>query len=797
MAFVLGEVIAIYAQAALLFVTVLLVLLSFILLLFKNREQKIEKVMLMTLSLCFMVVGYLITEGELSKKKSIDEMNGQTIVVNGEILQITDTKYGFRYKIKTTIENLAENNKRNLKKIKDVNLIFETKEELSVSIGNNVKCKGIINRFDKARNKGNFDSDKYYQSLGMYGEIANCSVEITSNETNLIKQRLYNLKKSYTRQLKKICNDNNIGVFKICNLENGGIIQGILFGNKNDINDDIKSLYQMNGISHILAISGLHISLIGLFVYSLIRKKLKFIPAAFFSISIILLFSMMTGFGVATVRATIMFIMKILGEVLGRKNDRLNSISLALLLIACSNPMAIINSGFQMSFMAILGANFVWKITEKFMDIKGKMWSAFGFSLCITIVMNPIIAWNYYQIPMYSVLLNLIIVPVMGIVIVSGFVGLYSSYLFVIIGKITILPACLIIKLYGLLCTIVEHIPFYNVICGKPNVIVVIVYYFTIAGMCIVMKIYLKKNEDKESKKIIPKTGQIVENERSKKAKKRKIFIKKITFVFGSFIIITISLFVHIFTGIEVNFLDVGQGDGIVIQTKNIVMTVDGGSTDIKNVGKYRIIPFIKYKGIKRIDYAMISHLDNDHVSGVKELLAQSKNGGIKVRNIVLPKLLNKDDEYVEMEKLAHAMGVEVLYLKNGDSIEAGPLKIKCINPDVKNQMDDRNDNSTVLDVKYKNFSMLLTGDISSEVENNIEKNLAQKYTVLKVPHHGSRFSSSENMLSKIEPKYSVISCGEGNSYGHPHIETIDRLNMHNTEILRTDLIGEIDFRME
>ena len=744
-----------------------------------------------------MVVGYLITEGELSKKKSIDEMNGQTIVVNGEILQITDTKYGFRYKIKTTIENLAGNNKRNLKKIKDVNLIFETKEELSVSIGNNVKCRGIINRFDKARNKGNFDSEKYYQSLGIYGEIANCSVEITSNETNLIKQRLYDLKKSYTRRLKKICNDNNVGVFKICNLENGGIIQGILLGNKNDINDDIKSLYQMNGISHILAISGLHISLIGLFVYSLIRKKLKFIPAAFFSISIILLFSMMTGFGVATVRATIMFIMNIAGEVLGRKNDRLNSISLALLLIACSNPMAIINSGFQMSFMAILGANFVWKITEKFMDIKGKMWSAFGFSLCITIVMNPIIAWNYYQIPMYSVLLNLIIVPLMGIVIASGFVGLYSSYLFVIIGKITILPACLIIKLYGLLCTIVEHIPFYNMICGKPNIFVVIIYYCTIAGMCIGMKIYLKKSEDKESKKIIPKTGQIVESKKSKKAKKRKIFIKKIIFVFGSFIIITISLFVHIFTGFEVNFLDVGQGDGIAIRTHDAFITVDGGSSDVKNVGKYRIIPFIKYKGIRAIDYAIISHLDNDHVSGVRELLEQSDNGGIKVRNIVLPKLLNKDDEYVEMEKLAHAMGVEVLYLKNGDSIEAGPLKIKCINPDIKNQMDDRNDNSTVLDVKYKNFSMLLTGDISSEVENNIEKNLAQKYTVLKVPHHGSRFSSSEKLLSKVSPKYSVISCGEGNSYGHPHIETIDRLNMHNTEILRTDLIGEIDFRME
>lgn len=570
-----------------------------------------------------------------------------------------------------------------------------------------------------------------------------------------------------------------------------------MLGNKNDINDDIKSLYQMNGISHILAISGLHISLIGLFVYSLIRKKLKFIPAAFFSISIILLFSMMTGFGVATVRATIMFIMNIAGEVLGRKNDRINAIALAFLLIVCSNPMVIINSGFQMSFAAIIGANFVWKITEKFMDIKGKMWSAFGFSLCITIVMNPIIAWNYYQIPMYSVLLNLIIVPLMGIVIASGFVGLYSSYLFVIIGKITILPACLIIKMYGLLCTIVEHIPFYNMICGKPNIFVVIIYYCTIAGMCIGMKIYLKKSEDKESKKIIPKTGQIVESKKSKKAKKRKIFIKKIIFVFGSFIIITISLFVHIFTGFEVNFLDVGQGDGIAIRTHDAFITVDGGSSDVKNVGKYRIIPFIKYKGIRAIDYAIISHLDNDHVSGVRELLEQSDNGGIKVRNIVLPKLLNKDDEYVEMEKLAHAMGVEVLYLKNGDSIEAGPLKIKCINPDIKNQMDDRNDNSTVLDVKYKNFSMLLTGDISSEVENNIEKNLAQKYTVLKVPHHGSRFSSSENMLSKIEPKYSVISCGEGNSYGHPHIETIDRLNMHNTEILRTDFIGEIDFRME
>ena len=111
--------------------------------------------------------------------------------------------------------------------------------------------------------------------------------------------------------------------------------------------------------------------------------------------------------------------------------------------------------------------------------------------------------------------------------------------------------------------------------------------------------------------------------------------------------------------------------------------------------------------------------------------------------------------------------------------------------------MDDRNDNSMVLDVKYKTFSMLLTGDISSEVEKNIEDDLAQNYTVLKVPHHGSRFSSSDNMLSEVKPKYSVISCGEGNSYGHPHMETIDRLNRQNTEILRTDLIGEIDFRME
>ena len=122
----------------------------------------------------------------------------------------------------------------------------------------------------------------------------------------------------------------------------------------------------------------------------------------------------------------------------------------------------------------------------------------------------------------------------MGIVIASGFVGLYSSYLFVIIGKITILPACLIIKLYGLLCTIVEHIPFYNMICGKPNIFVVIIYYCTIAGMCIGMKIYLKKSEDKESKKIIPKTGQIVESKKSKKAKKRKIFIKKIIRAFVS-----------------------------------------------------------------------------------------------------------------------------------------------------------------------------------------------------------------------------------------------------------------------
>lgn len=242
--------------------------------------------------------------------------------------------------------------------------------------------------------------------------------------------------------------------------------------------------------------------------------------------------------------------------------------------------------------------------------------------------------------------------------------------------------------------------------------------------------------------------------------------------------------------------LDVGQGDCIYIRDENgISYLFDGGSTDVKQAGKYRIYKTLRYMGIRRIDYAVISHGDADHVNGIKELIDMS-GASFTVGEVVMPDIKDKDSEesYAGMIEYAHKAGINISYKKAGDVLvcdNSTAFKITCMHPCESYDYEDANDYSAVYMIEYKDFSMLMMGDAGKKAEkcmmNDWKQHKELKVFALKAGHHGSRYSCSEAFLESIDPAIALISCGKDNRYKHPHKEMLTRLHNMDIKPYRTD----------
>ena len=532
-----------------------------------------------------------------------------------------------------------------------------------------------------------------------------------------------------------------------------------------------------------------------MFLYSLLRKRFSFATSSALTIAVVTLFAITSGMGIATIRAFVMFILKLIGEILGRKYDYITAISLSALILLADNPFIIINSGFQMSFCAMITITIIWPKVVYLINIKSKIANSIVFSLCIGIFMNPVIAYNYFQLPTYSFMLNIIVVPLLGIVVISAIAGSGMGFLSILMGKTALTPGCLILEVYTFLCENVLKIPGAVIVVGKPTIKIIVLYYMVIVFFLFCFTL-VRKNYEKDCniKEMIDENGKKVISSQIILKKQRKFDFKIRLAVIGISILSGFFIYYTPSKGLDIQFMDVGQGDGIFIKADDgTTITIDGGSSDVKNVAKYRMIPCIKASGTGVIDYAVITHADKDHISGIEEILNMNTENGLTIRNLVMPHVSYEDEAYDELLTAAKTKGIQVLYIKEGDTMKLGKVEIKCIHPDGKYISDNRNDYSTVLSLKYENFSALFTGDIPAEIEKSIINKIDNNYTILKVAHHGSKYSSDMEFLKKVMPAYSVISVGEDNSYGHPGTETINKLKSLNSKILRTDLSGEIE----
>ena len=785
LAFVLGEVIAVFDLNIAVPCIVLAIIVIRKIIIKAYEDMGAFVVIFFTL-----ITGFMLMSNEITTRNHIYDLKENTVIVQGKIYKIENTAFGTNIYLKG-VE--VENGEKSV----SVKRIFVNTEKIpNVKIGNIIKVRGKLRQFEEAANKGNFDSRKYYLSLGFYGKIEAGTIEVINSDYSGIRQGLYELRMEIIERLEKLCSDNN-GIFSIINNKNG-IIGAIILGDKTDLDSDIKELYSVSGIAHILAISGLHISFIGMAIYRLLKRRFRFLFSAAVSIPVVLSFGIMSGFGISTIRAIIMFILKIIGEVLGRKYDAITAISLAGLVLLVQNPFVVCNSGFQMSFGAIIAIVLILPIVEEILNTDNKIIKVLSANFTISLVMNPILAWNYYELPTFSFLLNIVVVPLMSVVIVSSIVGIFCSCIMFGFGKAVIFPGCGILELYTFLCNIINKSSVASIVVGQPKVTIIIVYYAILLVVLFGLKnIRTKYTRAEKERNIIKKeTGLVLEKKAKKERRIKGQNVKlRLACIVGFFLLNCLIYYIPN-PGFYITFINVGQGDGILIHGDNgTKVMVDGGSTSEKQVAKNCIVPYLKAEGIGTIDYSIITHTDKDHISGILEILENNNSNRIRIKNLVMPDINMKDDTYNELIEKAKLKKINVLYIKKGDTLSLGKTKIKCIYPETTTTASDKNDYCTVLSVKNKTSKILLTGDISKEIEEKIKDDIEENYTVLKVAHHGSNYSSSEKFLKKVNPKYSIISVGKNNSYGHPGNETMERLRKQGGVIYRTDEKGGITIR--
>ncbi len=665
-------------------------------------------------------------------------ISATAVVIKGP----SEGEYNYKYTVKARTGKY-----KNKKFIVYIN----KKNKKLLEYGDLIEIKGEYSAPEVARNYKGFDYSQYLKTLNIYGTIkVEESKIINKNQLSPILISINNIKE------KMIDNANRNMPKRTANL-----LLGILIGERDNIQEDIIESFRTANLSHILAVSGAHTSYIILGITYLISKS-KTPKRIGYIITIInlLIFIIITGASYSVVRACIMAIVVIGAKICYRKENFFTSICISLIIILIQNPFAINDIGLKLSFMGTAGiVIFNKSITNFFikLKIKQKIAEALSVTFSAQLMIMPITILNFNTISLTFFISNILASPLLGIIIIFGFISIFISSILNPISKILFLILHIFLELLILVSKVTEKIPGSSILVRTPNILFAIVYYILILFFNYFFVI--KQNPTRRFHKKIIKIITI---------KNIKNGFKVIAVVF--LIMLLLTRIVRIINPtLKIYFIDVGQGDSTLIVTpKNKKILIDGGE------GKTNVLfQYLLDRRINKIDYIIISHFDSDHCNGLIEIIEK-----MRVENIVMSKQSKESEEYKKILEIIKQKNIKVSSVKAEDKIIIEKnLYTKILNPAEKFEFQDLNNNAIVAKLVYKNFSMLFTGDIEKA-----EENLAKKYknelksTILKVAHHGSKTSTSEEFLKYVEPQIALIGVGENNKFGHPNQITIEKL---------------------
>lgn len=679
----------------------------------------------------------------------------------GTIVSIqSENEYYYNYVLK--IKQINGESKYN-----NTNIALRVKKEQhskyeGLEYGNLIVGIGAFEKPAIRRNFKGYDQSQYLKSTNVY---AICKSDI--DNIQVVKENALFIVNIWIHKLNTLLKSN---LYSLLPKELANIAVAFLLGDSSLIESNQRNVFSDASLSHILAISGMHVTYVVLGC-SFFIKKLDKRKSKYFLIMFLIFFAELTGGSPSVIRAVIMNVIIITSKLVYRKSDTVNNISIACFIILIINPYNILNLGFQLSFLGTLGmVLFNLKISAFFEEYLGflygnkllkKIMSIIILSISANILIFPIIVYNFNTTSFVFLISNILVTPILGIMFLSGYIVLLFSIISVKFANFFIFPLHICLKLFYLIAEFSSNISFMRFLVVTPSICEIAVYFIVIFYL---FYFYNKKH----NKNII------------------KILLCLIIIVF-------MVNFINLYNcGLKLYFIDVGQGDStLIITDNNKKILIDGGGSETGSydVGEKVLVPYLLDRKIMTIDYMMFSHFDADHAQACVRVIEK-----LNVLNIILTEQVIESDLYKQITTLAKRKNIRLIYVKIGDKINIGDVQITILHPQnelIKNN--PMNSNSIVCRLEYNAFSMLFTGDIEEETEKLIlSKNINLKADILKVAHHGSKTSSTMEFLNVVKPKIALIGVGEKNKYGHPSMEVMERLEYIRTKIFRTDENGEI-----
>ncbi len=597
--------------------------------------------------------------------------------------------------------------------------------------------------------------------------------------------------------------------------EDGGVVAAIVLGDKSGLSGEVKRLYQEGGIAHLLAISSLHISLLGMGIYRILRRGgCPFWGASLLSGSFLVSFCIFSGVSVSAVRACIMFLLWLGSQVTGRKADGFTSASVAAVItLVFFSPEYLWDSSFLLSFGCILSLWLLPPLARALLPIPGRIGAALQSSAALQLGTLPIVLYFFYQATPYGILVNFLVIPFLELLMVSGLLGSLAGMFLPSLGAFLAAPCRYLVKWFELVCKAEGALPWSVVITGRPALWQVGGYY----GILLFLLWWVKR-ENLQRERERKKTHFHEASGQSGWGRRRRMAERIGVTMFFIFSVALLSF--RVSPKLRITVMDVGQGDGILIQSGGSAFLVDGGSSSVQDVWQHRMESTLKYYGIRHLDAVFLSHGDWDHISGILQLLEEyetnllGENGGsISLGQIFVPDTgegeqvkageAESEDTMEQIRRLAGASGIFVSAFPEGACLTAEKLRFTCLAPDEKQLTGDSNQDSMVLFLQYgETVTGLFTGDLEGQGEKQLLEKLSKedrkeqqgscRLDFLKVGHHGSKNASSIEFLKFFSPETAVISVGENNRYGHPSPEVLQRLSEAGTQIYRTDQGGAI-----
>lgn len=651
-----------------------------------------------------------------------------------------------------------------------------TQEVQSLRLGQHIVLEGVFSHFDAATNHGEFDVRAYSAGKGIGGRVRKAQVLAAEEDYSFLREKLFAFRRRLHDRLAKVFPEKEASV-----------MQTLLLGEKEEMDAEVKALYQRNGIAHILSISGLHITLLGMGCYRLLKRLGAPVRvAAAGGAMTLLLYGMMVGMSVSASRAIGMYLLQMLGIFVGRTYDMLTGVGLLAALLVLQQPERLGDVSFLMSFGAVLGICLLtpvfagdgrednvgvetasgvvaglltvtdilgdsayernkyregWRkvVYERLWRMVSALKSGFAASAGVILFTLPIQLWFFYEIPVYSVLLNLLVLPFMSVVMAGGILSLIPGL--GIAGTVD----CLILWWYEWICERFGELPGAVWCVGRPAKWQMVVYYSGLFVLIIGRNYAEKWKRQRLYAAYVAENnhgdGHRTERERQRRetrrvddsgrGRKRESNRKKMQhsdryseicptrwrhvlanfwytwqgvmtyrngvmcrIVAAMILVLIVGLLTGNFDrGSRVTFLDVGQGDGIVVETGQGAYLFDCGSTSRRKIGEYVLKPYLKSRGIQSLRGVFVSHPDEDHMNGILELLENGGEWGITVEQMFLPAITEAErrEAFEKLLVAAEYAGVPVSYIKCGDEIRDSRLRLRCLHPEENTTLADAN----------------------------------------------------------------------------------------------------------